>query len=361
MTNPALFPGNGPAEGDPPRESDPQSTAASPPHAPEGWATLDTGETVRLGSLNARLHAWVLDASLVTLMSTAIILMIDLVVGRPEEGLSGIGFAVQAVPVVAVVGAAYEIWPIAATGATIGKRRVGIRVVGSDDGQAPGLRRSAVRFVVSWRCVPVIGWIMAVVVCAPLLWNRTQQGLYDKAAGTLVADDPPVGGRLNTTRYRPWRLSLSLWFATPYDFSFKPEYGKAVLALGFGLWSILVPFVGLLSGVVGLVFSRRALKGLSEQHADTRRSRDFRRDVRREARRDFWRPGRPGRIKNEIRRRAHLAEHDPAQLAEEDEAFAPRAVMIQVQLAKSGLWLSVIGIVLQALMWAYFVSLFGSG
>ncbi len=98
--------------------------------------------------------------------------------------------------------AGYEILTTAKWGRTLGKLAAGTRVVALADGSIPGWRRASVRwavpvgptFVTFW--VPggaptiiisgLIGSMWMVIVYGGVLWNALQQGLHDKAAGTVV-------------------------------------------------------------------------------------------------------------------------------------------------------------------------------
>ena len=86
---------------------------------------------------------------------------------------------------------AYEVILVAVWGQTVGKRLVGIRVVGPD-GRPPGWGRSLRRWLVPFALgmVPFIGWLlgMAVVLRAAFVNNR--RGFHDLAAGTTVRQDP---------------------------------------------------------------------------------------------------------------------------------------------------------------------------
>ncbi len=72
----------------------------------------------------------------------------------------------------------YEVVLTAVMGKTVGKMLVRIKVIRADSGGVPGVGKSIGRWIIF--CVmPVIGPIW-------LLWDRNRQGLYDKAAGTVV-------------------------------------------------------------------------------------------------------------------------------------------------------------------------------
>jgi uncharacterized RDD family membrane protein YckC len=87
---------------------------------------------------------------------------------------------------------AYEVTLVALWGQTLGKRIVGIRVIGPD-GQPPGWGRSLRRWLVPFALgmMPFIGWLlgMAAFLRAAIVDDR--RGFHDLAAGTAVLQDPP--------------------------------------------------------------------------------------------------------------------------------------------------------------------------
>ena len=216
----------------------PPAAASGRSRAAEGWATLGTGESVQLASLYARAFARMLDCgvSIVPIVPVVAVISVE-VLGR-----GGSGVLVPEGIVVAVVAAFYEVALTATKGQTFGKWIVGIKVIGSDNGLVPGWGRSLGRYLASWGTIPVLGQVLALVVCAPLLWDRTHQGLHDKAAATLVIDAPPHD--------------------MTHGDVYRPEDGYAISGFVFGVLSIGIPFVGLVGGVIGLVLSKKALNRL---------------------------------------------------------------------------------------------------
>ena len=206
--------------------------------AVEGWATLGTGDSVQLASLFARLFARTLDFMTIGGLA-GLVMILTAVLGRTSPGV----LALEGI-VVAVVAVFYEVALTATKGQTWGKETVGIKVIRSDNGLVPGWGRSLGRYLASWGTIPALGYVLALVVCAPLLWDRTHQGLHDKAAATLVVDVPPPEGR------------------GKYAEAFAPENGYANSAVCFGGGSILFPAVGPVFGIIGLVLSKKALNRL---------------------------------------------------------------------------------------------------
>lgn len=96
-----------------------------------------------------------------------------------------------------------ELIPIANSGQTFSKRRMRIRVVGPN-GEAPGYRRAAVRWLLCWLPTVVTAGIASQLVTTPWWWPATvvafltlvipawmfrdgdHRGLHDRIAGTTV-------------------------------------------------------------------------------------------------------------------------------------------------------------------------------
>ena len=87
-----------------------------------------------------------------------------------------------------LVAVGYEIVLIGLYGRTLGKRLMRIRVVKALDGSSAGMRKSTGRFLALWAVViiPFFGFLISLALASPLLFNRTRQGVHDKAAGTVV-------------------------------------------------------------------------------------------------------------------------------------------------------------------------------
>ena len=218
------------------------------PEALEGWATLGTGEEARLASLLARACANMFDTWAVLAVSAAFIVLMT--TAWPE--LRGEPADVWCLlPVFVVVGGVYDVAWTAARGQTPAMKFTEIRVIRADDGQTPTLGESLRRFLVSFGSVPVVEQVVALVVCAPIIWDRAQRGLHDKAAGTLVVHASPFDA--------VHRLDES---EIPAGYLFRPEDGHAFTSGGCGLSGILSPFVGLPLGVAGLLLGVEAIKRL---------------------------------------------------------------------------------------------------
>ena len=93
--------------------------------------------------------------------------------------------------VMGLVSVAYETVLVAAYGRTLGMRWLRIRPLGTD-GVPIGWARSFVRALVYW-LFSLLGWIGLVNVLW-CLWDGDRQCIHDKAADTIVVNDPvPVG------------------------------------------------------------------------------------------------------------------------------------------------------------------------
>ncbi len=86
-----------------------------------------------------------------------------------------------------LVAAAYYIGFTVSRGQTPGKMLIGTRVVMERTGQIPGLRPSAIRWVVPglFAFLPGVS-VVAAVIYGWLLFDSRRRGLHDKAAKTVV-------------------------------------------------------------------------------------------------------------------------------------------------------------------------------
>lgn len=80
----------------------------------------------------------------------------------------------------------YETWLTAATGQTVGKRAVGIRVIDVESGAPPGRNASLLRAAlppILGILVPAFGWVVPYIWA---VWGRDRRGLHDRLARTRV-------------------------------------------------------------------------------------------------------------------------------------------------------------------------------
>ena len=91
---------------------------------------------------------------------------------------------------------AYEVYLVAQTGQTIGKRLMSIQVVDAATGAVPTLDQAARRALPTIiQVVPILEYAAAFFYL-PALWRPRRQGVHDRIAGTVVVDlrvTPPAG------------------------------------------------------------------------------------------------------------------------------------------------------------------------
>lgn len=134
-----------------------------------------TSLVVRRGGSGRRVVAWLVDGVPFGLGALGLVAWL---------GADDLRLVVQLLAVVALASFAYQTLAHGLAGATLGKRLVGLRVVGPD-GRRPGPGRSALRAAVAVAGVAALG-------VGPLLALFTLSGraLHDLVAGTTVVDSP---------------------------------------------------------------------------------------------------------------------------------------------------------------------------
>ena len=83
---------------------------------------------------------------------------------------------------------AYEVWLVAQTGQTIGKRLMSIQVVDAATGAVPTLDQAARRALPTIIQVVPFLELLAPFLYLPALWRPRRQGVHDRLAGTVVID-----------------------------------------------------------------------------------------------------------------------------------------------------------------------------
>lgn len=87
---------------------------------------------------------------------------------------------------------AYNGWLNGSTGQSIGKKVVGLRVVGEQTGQVIGGGAGVARWAISaaMGIIPCVGWILSPVNLLFPLWDAKKQTLHDKVVKSLVVVVP---------------------------------------------------------------------------------------------------------------------------------------------------------------------------
>jgi len=131
--------------------------------------------TLRRGGSGRRVGAWLVDGVPFGLAAAGLVAWL---------GADDVRLVAQLLAVVGLSAFTYQTLSHGLLGATLGKRLLGLRVVGPD-GQRPGPGRSALRAAAALAGVALLG-------VGPLLALFTLSGraLHDLAAGTTVVDAP---------------------------------------------------------------------------------------------------------------------------------------------------------------------------
>ena len=148
---------------------DPSAEVLAVPPPARGVIELRRGGSVR------RATAWAVDAVPFALATLAVASLL---------GATGLALLAPLAAVAALASFTYQTLSHWLSGATLGKRLVGLRVVGPD-GRAPGPGRSALRSAVAVVGVGLLG-------VGPLLalFTRSGRAPHDWVAGTSVVDAP---------------------------------------------------------------------------------------------------------------------------------------------------------------------------
>ena len=187
----------------------PESFSRAPPPPPTSFSvssersqqtTTTLGDALALANPWARLGARFLDGVILT-VGIVLLWVVVFVAGNAFGDLStttaAAGSTLSPLFVVLLVGllgltlagtAVYEIGLIAHRGQTIGKMAVGIKVVRTDNGLAPGWGKSFWRWGLPTvvNLIPLVGAFVSLLVYVSLLWGKNRQGWHDKVAETYV-------------------------------------------------------------------------------------------------------------------------------------------------------------------------------
>jgi uncharacterized RDD family membrane protein YckC len=162
----------------------------APAYAPTKPSGMQTGAGYReFADYGRRIGAYLVDWVIQVIGSIALILglALALAVVMPDSENAAI-VVLMAGYLGAFLG--YQWWA-SASGRSLGKRALGIRVVAIETGRAPGAGRGFVRMIVTLLIA------LASMILLPFslldhlwpLWDERRQTLHDKAAGTVVVRD----------------------------------------------------------------------------------------------------------------------------------------------------------------------------
>lgn len=180
----------GPSTGEPHASSPGVSRQESGIPVDAGWATLGTGEPVRLATRGARLAARVIDTVIL-----AVVLLVVVAIARDRWIQSDLLHWL----VIIIFSVPYEVAFTALTGQTLGKLALRIAVIRLDNGEPPGWRRSIQRWVLPMALASggmyvsgssrYVALLVSLLCYVSLIWDRSRRGIHDHYAGTVVIRD----------------------------------------------------------------------------------------------------------------------------------------------------------------------------
>lgn len=159
-----------------------------------GWVVLGNGERRPLADFDRRLAARVIDWILIGVAGY----LLWLPLSPRITGWFAVLFFLALICL--ILGVVYEAAPTALFGRTLGKKVFGLKVVRADNGGAPGWGRSLGRYLTLnlANLLPVLGNAVSLFVYLSPAFSDLLQGLHDKAAATVVVEEPgrpdPAGG-----------------------------------------------------------------------------------------------------------------------------------------------------------------------
>jgi uncharacterized RDD family membrane protein YckC len=187
-SQPPQYP-SAPPPGGYPQHPQQQSGYGQPPQAPSPYG----GPSGPRAGFWQRVGAYIID---IIIVSIPVLILFGLLGGFDELGEESAAFSpmtegenVAYSLIGLVIGMSYFILlEGGASGQTIGKRALSIRVIhqqtGGSIGYTRALGRNAVRTLPS--LIPIVNWFWGLLDALWMLWDREKQTLHDKAAGTLV-------------------------------------------------------------------------------------------------------------------------------------------------------------------------------
>lgn len=155
---------------------------------------------VSLASMGKRFLARVIDGLIIGIPAAILITVITLAMAPSAEEINSgsfdegdsLGLIATVLISAAVIGLAsilYEVSMIATSGATVGKKVAGVKVLRMNDGQLPGWGTAFGRWAIPYLCnlIPCVGSLIALLCwLSPFFDSVYRQGWHDKAAKTVV-------------------------------------------------------------------------------------------------------------------------------------------------------------------------------
>jgi uncharacterized RDD family membrane protein YckC len=134
-------------------------------------------------SWGARLGAYLIDVVLVWIVTFVLVFVVTFAGGSSSGGNLG---GLELLGLLLVVGfpLGYFIWGNG-QGQTLGKKAVGIKVVGDADGAPIGYVKSFLRLLVT-ALLAVLLYVPSIIDYLMPLWDSKKQAIHDKAVGSVV-------------------------------------------------------------------------------------------------------------------------------------------------------------------------------
>lgn len=170
------------------------SPASANPYAAPHAAVRDLQiEHLALASRLSRLGAVVLDAILISLPVSAVMIAYDDQIAtwviQPEGMSSTAGAALVVASVLTLALFVYQLWLLHRSGQTLGKKLLGIKIVRSDGSRAGLGRIIGLRYLVPTLIgmIPYVGWLFSII--DPLfIFAEDRRCLHDRIADTIVVN-----------------------------------------------------------------------------------------------------------------------------------------------------------------------------
>ncbi|WP_420637495.1 RDD family protein [Candidatus Poriferisocius sp.] len=157
-------------------------------HSRARWGRTASGQPVLLATPGARLGARIVDWQVMVLIWAVLLIPTVVIFVVLDVNRSPTSFLFLLLLPAVATGLVYEVVMTAVWGQTLGKMAMGIQVVRSSDGSAPGSATSFGRWALPGLAliVPVIGWLFSLLCYLSPTWGNEHQGWHDKQADTFV-------------------------------------------------------------------------------------------------------------------------------------------------------------------------------